>query len=171
MTDSPEFLEKLAKVPTHVMLTPRVHRWRESDEWLFDETYSATRDPGWGLLSSDGMNLRDGDPPTNIGSYVYGVARRPIPENVRRSAAWWALYNSLATVAPDHLGIAYLYCLINRVSGISLTIDFENRMRHGIRKFESFEKCRDSIPILGGEETIIHFLSEGPLMDSWMGEQ
>ena len=94
-----------------------------------------------------------------------------VPEHIRRSAAWWGLYNSLATVAPDHLGIAYLYCLINRKSGIGLVIDLENRMRHGIRKFESSERCRDAVPILGGEETIIHFLSEGPLLDNWMGEQ
>ena len=87
-----------------------------------------------------------------------------VPEHIRRSAAWWGLYNSLATVAPNEHGYLltpkFGYLLATRVSDCL-----------GIRKFTSEGTAAHAVPILGGEETIIRYFSEGPLLDSWMGEQ
>lgn len=166
MTDSPAFLERLAKVPSHVMLTPGVHLYKNGDEWI-DGALK------WGPVNED-----------NIGRVInvtfQPIVRRSIPEHIRRSAAWWGLYTSLATVAPDAHGTIIVYEDAHERLDIihGGTIKFKAGIKYqgqgatnGLRKFQTVRDAMNAVPILGGEETIIKHLSEGDLMSVWMGEQ
>jgi hypothetical protein len=110
--------------------------------------------------------------PTKIARHFYGtlvslndIGLRPAPEPIRRSAAWWALYNSLATIAPR--GHGFIYASIGEDA---LSINGPTYLA-GIRKFNHRKLAESAIPILGGAETITHYLSEGDLMSAWLGEQ
>lgn len=88
-TDSHEFTAILNRVPMWHMLTPLVDKWKDGDEYLLVAGFNKK----WSPILREQM-------------YGYPVSdetifRRPIPESVRRSVAWWALYNKLATVAPQ----------------------------------------------------------------------
>ena len=81
-TDSKEFTAILSRVPKWHMLTPGKDRWEENDKV-----------PGPAGIS---LNVCSED----IDAVSDCWSMREIPEHVRRSEAWWALYNRLATVAP-----------------------------------------------------------------------
>lgn len=94
-------LEKIrAALPTHIMLTPGVHRWREGDECAF--------------CTMDGQVYFDEIGSENIGKIVppddkddpswFGkTARRPIPSNILDNQAFWIRFDILArTSATGH---------------------------------------------------------------------
>lgn len=164
MTDSPAFLERLAKVPAHVMLTPGV-QLREGDEFFADLLWHPEQAGWWGKVIDERM---DGFP-----------HRRRIPEHIRRSAAWWGLYNSLATVAPNEHGTLIIYeDAHDRLDIIhGGTIKFKAGIKYagqgavnGLRKFRTVRDAMNAVPILGGEENIIKHLSEGELLSTRIGE-
>ena len=155
MTDSRAFLERLAKVPTHVMLTPGVHLWRDNDYEI-----------QVGNIGQGRELFHDIAHPTQFGKIIESdSAYRPVPEHIRRSAAWWGLYNSLAT---SNAGARFEYDPHDKAWPLSTYLDSIVR---GVKGFGSREALKKYIPILGGEKTIIHYLSEGPLLDGWVGEQ
>lgn len=63
-----------AALPTHIMLTPGVHRWREGDEFFVHR---------WTLKDSF-----IGHP---VGEWEAG--RRPIPPHILDNQAWWVCAN------------------------------------------------------------------------------
>ena len=148
-SDSPEFLAILERVPRWHMLTP-------------------------------GEQIKDGDKIWQPGDQVSGVwrkviaigtvnsrpFRRHIPEHVRRSEAWWALYNQLATIKPDKRG--WLMGHDRMIPERTETPDAFEVFAHvvlvnyGLPKFTDDLDWRDAIDILGGEAEIIKNLQEGP---------
>jgi hypothetical protein len=84
--DSPEFTEILNRVPRWHMLTPGVDVWRKGDEYTYYLAYGKYEKVK----------------PAYVGKKVdSSFGRRPIPENVRRSEAWFQL---LADVCREHSG-------------------------------------------------------------------
>jgi hypothetical protein len=74
-------LEKIrATLPTHIMLTPEVHRWREGDEFGFD--WMAVPEGFIGGRIKDGFK-----------------GRRPIPPEVLDNQAIWIWVESVEGVA------------------------------------------------------------------------
>lgn len=144
--DSPEFLAILERVPRWHMLTP--------DDKIQDGDYKIEA----GNIGQGQEVFMDkihwAESPENL-PFVF----RTIPEHVRRSEAWWALYNQLATVAPNGEGFA-MY-----INSYGLALDTSMKC-HGIRKFEISDSDRElfqeRISILGGEAEIIKNLQEGP---------
>lgn len=67
-------LEKIrAALPTHIMLTPKVHRWRDGDEW--------DSDGGWRDFSENDRKYFE---------YKLSI-RRPIPPHILDNQAFWLL--------------------------------------------------------------------------------
>lgn len=89
--DSPEFTEILNRVPRWHMLTPGADVWWDGDE-ILGAKYTDTQEPAWitPTQSVIGKAITTSLP-----------CRRPIPENVRRSEAWFQL---LADVCREHSG-------------------------------------------------------------------
>lgn len=148
--DSPEFLAILERVPRWHMLTPGVDVWREGDEvgnYINHEIGTE-----WEAIENSAF----------YGDKIVGLSRRPVPEHVRRSEAWWALYNQLATVTPNEyrfsLDLWYGRAIAPNVHGRN-TLDAAN---FGYGCFETREAALAAIPILGGEAEIIKNLEEGP---------
>lgn len=77
-----------AELPTHIMLTPGVHRWRGGDEfkkssntvWRSISEYTGK---GWATWDNKVIEVEDG---TNV--------RRPIPTHILDNQAWWICYES-----------------------------------------------------------------------------
>lgn len=125
--DSPEFLEILEKVPKWHMLTPGKDKWRENDKV-----------PGAANII---LAVCDED----IGSVSDCWSMREIPENVRRSMAWFALFHQLCAGAEQSfLGI------------MSDWWTYTNRAD----RLLSFHP--DWIEVLGGVDTIDTNLQDGP---------
>lgn len=138
-SDSPEFLEILAKVPRWHMLDPEVDLYKDMDEYLDIQRWHEVSDTYAGK-------------PIPKGS----VIRRPIPENVRRSMAWWSLYNQLSVECSGG-DFGWLF------SGVDSSVAvFPATVSFGLRKFSTRETAKSAIPILGGDEEIIRNLQDGP---------
>lgn len=72
-----------AALPTHIMLTPGVHRWREGDEIaVFGEDIW---DLDWLKCERIIAENIEGKP---VASY-----RRPIPPHILDNQAWWLFFN------------------------------------------------------------------------------
>lgn len=140
--------EALSMVPTHWPLTPGVDVWQDGDEF-FDIV-----DLQWDTIA-----------PPQYTQKVNGIAaRRPIPQDVRESAAWWLLYNTLATVDPIPRFDQLLARFIITTYGddiIELNVEPEAEFS-GMRGFDGESKVYASIKALGGEQRIIKELSAGP---------
>lgn len=161
VTDSPEFTAMLEKIPKHIMLTPGVHRWIKGDE-ILGARYTASNLPEWisALGSLYGQIIKSGFP-----------ARRPIPENVRCSAAWFALLSSMSSIKPGCLGYGLHVWFdpeINRLLGPKLEVFGTKGHFFELNLFETKEHAHAAIPLLGGEQNIIHHLSSGCLLPKWM---
>lgn len=85
MNDSPEFTAMLEKIPTHIMLTPGVHKWQEGDEFGIYNGHSFQ----WCRVEHNTVEPKDqrGWP-----------IRRIVPEPIRRNAAFWELADSLLNI-------------------------------------------------------------------------
>jgi hypothetical protein len=150
--DSPEFTEILNRVPRWHMLTPG-DKIKKGDQGYFRFMWvDATQGFGETIETNE-------DP-----------MRRPIPENVRRSEAWWALYNKLTTVAPvprfDQAHSQFIVTLYADHSGDdnpSVVLDVEEESQfNGLRGFNGSAAAYSAIRALGGEAEIIKNLQEGP---------
>ena len=74
-------LEKIrAALPTHIMLTPGVHRWRDGDEFVS----GAEWEPICGPLGVVGNDIKP-----------FQLARRPIHPHILDSQAWWLYVQQL----------------------------------------------------------------------------
>lgn len=147
--------EALLMVPTHWLLTPGVDVWQDGDEVLdcdYDKNGLAIPLFVRGSLAL-GTYLRPDD-----------IGRRPIPQDVRESAAWWLLYNTLATVDPIPRFEQLLARFIITTYGddiIELNVEPEAEFS-GMRGFDGESKVYASIKALGGEKRVIKELSAGP---------
>ncbi len=162
MINTKEYLEILNRIPTHIMLVPGVHRWQDGDEWWSDYDEWQTFVPGG---YPDSVIEIDED---------MQVFRRSIPQHIRENAAWWALYNKLATIPQLQFGYLWVFHKPwHPVGEWSWVLELSDKQgfSYGLRKFETKEKASIAREILGGEEAIIKLLSDGDLMSSWMGEQ
>jgi len=159
MINTKEYLETLNRIPTHIMLVPKIHKYQEGDEWIGG-------DLNWCKIKA----IRIGE---IIGHLILDsidapIVRRPIPQHIRENAAWWALYNKLATKFIT--GFVFVSQPTPSYPG-GRTFYAANTNVPGIKKFASIELSEKAIPILGGEETIIKLLSDGDLMSSWVAGQ
>lgn len=148
-------LEKIrAALPTHIMLTPGVHRWREGDEFFYDDKWIFIEQENAHLF----RKLVDDDSP----------ARRPIPPHILDNQAWWALYDELAELQPFELGVEPY---INSY-GLAFA-SWDNC--HGIKKFKSIrgesDYARECVAKLGGDDLFVKIFKAGPLYDKWLLEQ
>jgi len=153
--DSPEFTEILNRLPRWHLLTPGVDVWREGDQF-----YDWAEYDDWFDCLNDMVGSITGQAVTTCESEEgdAAIGRRPIPEHVRRSEAWWALYNKLATVGPGELAF-YFESKEPDYGGLAIIL-FESTFSH--RGFEARSVAELAIPILGGEAEIIKNLQEGP---------
>lgn len=153
--DSPEFLAILGRVPRWHMLTPGVDVWRENDEYL-PSKQNAEWVNAWEAYGRYGIK--------EIASVFSSRARRPVPEHVQRSEAWWALYNQLATVAPiprfDQALSRFIITMYD-VDDVHLDVEEESEIG-GLRGFNGSSEAFAAIKALGGEAEIIKNLQEGP---------
>ena len=83
----PLTLEQIrAALPTHIMLTPGVHRWRDGDEFVS----GAEWEPICGPLGVVGNDIKP-----------FQLARRPIHPHILDNQAFWLLLDK-GFEAPDH---------------------------------------------------------------------
>lgn len=153
-SDSPEFLAILERVPRWHMLTADKDKWIEGDEYWHRDF------GGWVAENNDQKFMVDVN--------LTWPARRPIPEHVRRSEAWWALLHKICQVSvslgplmdvisdwcwyQDQLAAAEIK------HGPKLAPLHAKQFRNTLFKnFHDKEKL-----ILGGEVEIIKNLQEGP---------
>lgn len=96
-----------------------------------------------------------------VGGFTH--ARRPIPQDVRESAAWWLLYNTLATVSPESDGVTLQVSDDPREKWMPLSLwkHYATKTSTGMRKFENNVEADKCIVALGGEHRIIKELSIG----------
>lgn len=144
--DSPEFLAILERVPRWHMLTHR----KKCDSC--DGTGGFTRD-GENNEFDDNYEIIECAECGGVGTIQ---ERMKIPEHVRRSEAWWALYNQLAT---RPAWARFELDLQDKTWPLSI---YASTIITGIRGFSSGDEIESSIPILGGETEIIKNLQEGP---------
>lgn len=150
-------LEKIrAALPTHIMLTPGVHRWQEGDEWFSDG--------GWRDFSENDCKYFE---------YKHSI-RRPIPPHILDNQAFWVLFDKLADRSPQSLG------------GVTLELergltDYQNVrvLIHNVRglffghtrRFSTENAAYEAMENLGGARKVIENLSIGRLYDKWLLEQ
>lgn len=152
-------LEKIrAALPTHIMLTPGVHRWREGDEFkkansLVWREISPYTGRGWPTWNGKVVEVGDG---TDV--------RRPIPPHILDNQAWWVLYDRLGTVPPKEKG----HILLPKFGGIVPSFVGDC---FGERKFPDDEHAYQAVIHLGGDKEVIKRLTEGHLYDKWLLEQ
>jgi len=92
------------------------------------------------------------------------IARRPIPQDVRESAAWWLLYNTLAEVDPiPKFGQLMARFIITMYGDDDNYLDIEPDAEvSGMRSFNGESKAFAAIKALGGDQRIMKELSSGP---------
>ena len=154
-SDSSKFLAILERVPRWHMLTPG-DVLQKGDEYFADGRWFEEQQGWFGQI----IDIR-------MSAFTH---RRPIPEHVRRSEAWWALYNQLATVAPiprfDQAHSQFIVTLYADHSGDdnpSAVLDVEEESQfNGLRGFNGSAEAYSAIRALGGEAEIIKNLQEGP---------
>lgn len=73
-----------AALPTHIMLTPGVHKWREWDEWKSHNTHL------WVAFDSDENGA-------NEGIFRARDCRRPIPPHILDNQAFWLRFEYMQT--------------------------------------------------------------------------
>lgn len=144
-----------AALPKYIWLQAEKDIWQEGDECLpekIDAWHPVTR--------------------PLIGTLVMVLcARRPIPDEVLDNQAFWVLYNRLATVAPasDELGVTF-YISRNALREEILRITLLHADLN-TRRFLTSLEARKAIPLLGGEQNIIKYLSTGPNpFENWLLE-
>jgi len=146
-------LEKIrAALPTHIMLTPGVHKLKVGDEEGYEDRIEE-RDY-WARIHDSLAGL-----PVNT-----ELTRRPIPPHILDNQAWWVLYDRLGTVPPKEKG----HILLPKFGGIvpSFAVDC-----FGERKFPDDEHAYQAVIHLGGDKEVIKRLTEGRLYDKWLLEQ
>jgi len=85
MHDSKEFLEILEQMPKWFYLTPGLDKWRNGDQaWTISNSMDSLK---WRDMPSQNFNKIIEDE-----SILQLIGRRPIPESIRRSQAFWVLY-------------------------------------------------------------------------------
>lgn len=144
--------EALSVVPTHWLLIPGVDVPRKGGDEIRVESrreWLPVEDMLWDFERA----------------YEHGViARRSIPQDVRESAAWWLLYNTLAEVDPipkfDQLMARFIITMYGDDDN-HLDIEPEAEVS-GMRSFNGESKAFAAIKALGGEQRIIKELSAGP---------
>jgi len=152
-------LEKIrAALPTHIMLTPGVHRWRDGDEEYIDSE----------------ENFMGIDPHCAGCIVDHEGGRRPIPQYILDNQAFWVLFDKLADRSPQSLG------------GVALELerglrDYQNVrvLIHNVRglffghtrRFSTENAAYEAMENLGGARKIIENLSIGRLYDKWLLEQ
>lgn len=142
--------ESLSMVPTHWPLMPGMDLYKANDEFR-------AYDSVWRKI-----------PPIRVGAaiesgdFYYGDIRRLIPQDVRESAAWWLLYNTLAEVVPAsrELGVTF-YIAVDALGREKLIVTREHADLN-TRRFTDRLAANDATLILGGEQRIIKELSAGP---------
>lgn len=145
--------EALALVPTHWPLTPGMDVWQDGDRIAEVGNIGQGREIFWDLVR-----------PEEFGKLVPECdARRPIPQDVRESAAWWLLYNTLATINLPSFDQLYAQFIITKYGNDDLQLDVEpDSAINGMRSFNGESKAFAAIKALGGEQRIIKELSAGP---------
>lgn len=149
--------EALAMVPTHWMLSSRRDKWQKGDQYFAHNLPFDDSDDNWVDVGPYHIESIEVVMPDELG-------RRPIPQDVRESAAWWLLYNTLATVDPIPRFDQLLARFIITTYGddiIELNVEPEAEFS-GMRGFDGESKVYASIKALGGEQRIIKELSAGP---------
>ncbi len=150
-------LEKIrAALPTHIMLTPGVHKLKVGDEEGYEDRIEE-RDY-WARIHDSLAGL-----PVNT-----ELIRRPIPAHILDNQAWWVLYDKLAELQPFELGVEPY---INSY-GLAFA-SWDNC--HGIKKFKSIrgesDHARACVAKLGGDDLFVKMFKEGRLYDKWLLEQ
>lgn len=78
MTGVPTLEKIRAALPTHIMLTPGAHKWREGDEEYIDSE----------------ENFMEIDPHCAGCIVDHEGGRRPIPPHILDNQAWWIWYEN-----------------------------------------------------------------------------
>jgi hypothetical protein len=138
--DSPEFTEILNRVPRWHMLTPGEKLNRDTDEYI--EHYAGEKD----FHSCKNM---DSDSACDYADDV-ALFRRPIPETIRRSMAWWSLAEQV--LGEKRLYRYYGEFVCDTASPFESTTGWDDHS--GITRME----CKR----LGGEQEILNNLKRGP---------
>lgn len=148
-------LEKIrAGLPTHIMLTPGVHRWREGDKVpLHNGNFIA-------VCSED------------IGNRPDCLSVREIPPHILDNQAFWILYNSMATLNGRSDGWVIYLVPFQDDEGVWIAetrIERTDR-NYGLRKFSSKEKAIEF------DNAVMHMKGyyehmDGQRYDKWLREQ
>lgn len=130
------------------MLTPGKDKWQSGDEFLYTAMHGDEESFHWRHIAAKeywGEVIDRSE-----------IVRRPVPEHVRRSMAWHALFVNLTVPHPENRIVFRKHgnyeTLIWALLG---TVYFD-------RGFKTHEEWEAAIPILGGEAEIIKNLQEGP---------
>lgn len=156
--------EALSMVPTHWPLSSRRDKWQKGDQYFAHNLPFDDSDDNWVDVGPYHIESIEVVMPDELG-------RRPIPQDVRESAAWWLLYNSLAKVDPDAYGTLLVYNeeheYIDVLHGaekikVKSGITYKGcRETNGLRKFATVREAIDAVHKLGGVERIKKELSAG----------
>lgn len=139
--------ESLSMVPTHWPLSSRRDKWQKGDQYFAHNLPVDDSDDNWVDVGPYHIESIEVVMPDELG-------RRAIPQDVRESAAWWLLYNTLTTVGPQRVGFCYGVTI-----GGNLSVSYSGA---DIKSFESENLAHQYIESLGGEQRIIKELSSGP---------
>lgn len=136
-------------IPKYWPLEPGKDRWKEGDE-------AFTPNSGWNAVFKSPLSLVGSD---YKGELVLG--RRPIPESVRLAEAKWILYDSLAPIEPNQLGVLLQAEPPFEYPEKWSIYHYHTTYNYGIRKFESGYKANEFIKLFGGESAVIEMLTQG----------
>jgi hypothetical protein len=152
-------LEKIrAALPTHIMLTPGVHIYRDGDEWI------------------DGNLEWCAIHPENVGRIINStfqpIVRRKIPPHILDNQTFWVMYNSMATLNGRCDGWLIYLTPFQTDEGYwvaKTNIDKTDR-NYGIRKFSSKEKAIEfDNAVMHMKDYYAHM--DGQRYDKWLLEQ
>lgn len=152
-----------AALPTHIMLTPGVHRWRKGDEVY--------------VLSREGRKLLAAwEPKLTRDKFEVDLhaARRPIPPHILDNQAFWVMFDTLAEIPAYGVGgwLLELERGITDFGDIRVLIHNVRGLFYGhSRRFRTKDDAENAIEFLGGQNRIIKELEVGRLYDKWLLEQ
>lgn len=158
-------------LPAYLWLQTEQDIWREGDE-SYGYEYGVSDvdqgEPDWYKVTPRWFGK-------TVSSYI---ARRPIPDEVLESQAFFCMWAIVANV-PARLDLdRWELHMHNGGLTASFNEGFSYRERqigeyelHQRNGFESEAKALEAIPLLGGEQNIIKHLSQGDLYSVWSGEQ
>lgn len=133
----------LSIAPEHIALRAEWIPYTKGDQYYAD--YHDGTLPEWEDIPEELYGLSD----------CWYVTRRPVPEEIRRSMAWWSAFHKLSTV--------------DRWDPPKISRDRIDTWR--VKTFEHVELSDAAVEILGGKEEVEKNLAQGPhlFMEWYMG--